>query len=109
MSFPFRHTWHGQRRLDIIREAEANALTEAAIEGVFICQSPAPTGWPRRTGFLANSTGFEEAVEEDDGLVSQITVQAHYWIYVEGRTKVLSRAGEAVARTLGDRVRKHMP
>lgn len=104
MSFGFKNTWKPEAEIDRIERAQREGLTAAAAEGEAILKSPAPTGWPRRTGFLANSSGHTEAAQVDGGWQSEVTVQAEYWPFVNKRTKTMERMGEAVTKALPDHI-----
>lgn len=108
MSFGFRNAWNTRPARERVDAAQRDALNEAGADGETIMKSPAPTGWPRLTSFLANSSGFDEARRERDGWRGGLTVDAEYWPHVNRRTQTLNRAGEAVARTLGERVKRRL-
>lgn len=104
----FRRTWNGPRVQRDVRDASKRALTGAAADTVTLCQSPAPVGWPRRTGFLAGSTNFEAAEETENGVTSRVVARANYSIYVNAKTNTLNRNGDTMARTIGERIREEL-
>lgn len=108
MSFSFKHTWNVNPAVERAKNAQRDGLTATAAQGEAILKSPAPTGWPRRTGFLAASSGHEPAEEDGDGFVSRVTVQAEYWIYVNNRTKTMERMGEQLNQILADEIESRM-
>ena len=104
----FKKTWRGNEIQREERDAAKRALNGTAADTVTLCQSPAPVGWPRRTGFLAGSTNFEAAVETPTGIIAKVVARANYSIYVNAKTNTLNRNGDTMARTIGERIREEL-
>lgn len=101
---PFIHEWTPEEAESAIDRLQIDALTAGAAYGELIQKSPAPTGWPRRTGFLANSASHQGPERTATGFRAETNVHAEYWIWVNRKTKVLERAGEAAMRVVAKRM-----
>lgn len=104
----YEHRWDPSKFTKAARRKAADAVNGAAADTVTLCQSPAPVGWTRVTGFLAGSTQPEWADPDaatEGPITARVVARAHYAIYQHRRQPVLQVNGDAMARTLGKRMR----
>lgn len=100
-----QHRWYGSQVHAKARQKAKIAVVGAAADTVLLCQSPAPVGWPRVTGFLAGSTQFEDPVETDEGVYCRVVARAAYASIINKKTQTLNQNGDAMGATIAKRFR----
>jgi hypothetical protein len=102
----FKQEWYGPRHHHRVRARAKRALFGAASDVALLCQSPYPNGYKRVTGYLAGSVQPEDPVEHDKSIECRVVAGAEYAIYVERRVHTLARHGDAMARTIAERMER---